>query len=64
MHNFKNLPINKFKAMKIEEVKSTVKTQRIAAHSHVKGLGLDETGAPLQMGSGLVGQMGAREVKQ
>lgn len=50
--------------MKIEEVKSTVKTQRIAAHSHVKGLGLDETGAPLQMGSGLVGQMGAREVKQ
>uniref|UniRef100_A0A452RRH9 RuvB-like helicase n=1 Tax=Ursus americanus TaxID=9643 RepID=A0A452RRH9_URSAM len=30
-------------AMKIEEVKSTTKTQRIASHSHVKGLGLDET---------------------
>uniref|UniRef100_A0A3Q2XS23 RuvB-like helicase n=1 Tax=Hippocampus comes TaxID=109280 RepID=A0A3Q2XS23_HIPCM len=28
--------------MKIEEVKSTTKTQRIASHSHVKGLGLDE----------------------
>lgn len=48
--------------MKIEEVKSTVKTQRIAAHSHVKGLGLDENGVPLQMGSGLVGQLKAREV--
>lgn len=48
--------------MKIEEVKSTVKTQRIAAHSHVKGLGLDETGVPLDIGSGLVGQKAAREV--
>lgn len=48
--------------MKIEEVKSTVKTQRIAAHSHVKGLGLDENGVPLQMAAGLVGQKAAREV--
>lgn len=48
--------------MKIEEVKSTVKTQRIAAHSHVKGLGLDENGVPLQMAAGLVGQKDAREV--
>jgi hypothetical protein len=48
--------------MKIEEVKSTVKTQRIAAHSHVKGLGLDENGIPLHMAGGLVGQKGAREV--
>ncbi|XP_058826783.1 ruvB-like helicase 1 [Topomyia yanbarensis] len=47
--------------MKIEEVKSTVKTQRIAAHSHVKGLGLDENGLPLQMAAGLVGQKNARE---
>lgn len=48
--------------MKIEEVKSTAKTQRIAAHSHVKGLGLDEMGIPLQIGAGLVGQKTAREV--
>lgn len=48
--------------MKIEEVKSTVRTQRIAAHSHIKGLGLDEAGAPLDMGAGLVGQQAAREV--
>uniref|UniRef100_A0A6I8P7L7 RuvB-like helicase n=1 Tax=Ornithorhynchus anatinus TaxID=9258 RepID=A0A6I8P7L7_ORNAN len=32
--------------MKIEEVKSTTKTQRIASHSHVKGLGLDEAAWP------------------
>lgn len=48
--------------MKIEEVKSTVRTQRIAAHSHIKGLGLDENGVPLQIGAGLVGQKNAREV--
>lgn len=48
--------------MKIEEVKSTVRTQRIAAHSHIKGLGLDDNGVPLDMGAGLVGQQAAREV--
>ena len=30
--------------MKIEEVKSTTKAQRIAPHSHVKGLGIGEDG--------------------
>ena len=48
--------------MKIEEVKSTTKTQRIATHSHVKGLGLDEAGNAIQSASGLVGQETAREV--
>lgn len=48
--------------MKIEEVKSTTKTQRIATHSHVKGLGLDENGYAHQTASGLVGQELAREV--
>lgn len=47
--------------MKIEEVKSTTKTQRIAVHSHVKGLGLDENGFAHQTASGLVGQENARE---
>jgi len=47
--------------MKIEEVKSTVKTQRISAHSHVKGLGLSETGEAIKVASGLVGQDQARE---
>lgn len=49
--------------MKVEEVKSTVKTQRISAHSHVKGLGLDENGYAIQMAAGLVGQENAREVR-
>lgn len=49
--------------MKIEEVKSTVRTQRIAAHSHIKGLGLDENGVPIEIAAGLVGQKTAREVK-
>lgn len=48
--------------MKIEEVKSTVRTQRIAAHSHIKGLGLDEAGVPIHIAAGLVGQKTAREV--
>ena len=48
--------------MKIEEVKSTTKTQRIASHSHVKGLGLDDTGNAIPAAAGLVGQESAREV--
>lgn len=47
--------------MKIEEVKSTTKTQRVAAHSHVKGLGLDDSGIAIQIAAGLVGQELARE---
>lgn len=49
--------------MKVEEVKSTVKTQRISAHSHIKGLGLDENGYAISMAAGLVGQEIAREVR-
>ena len=49
--------------MKIEEVKSTTKTQRIAAHTHVKGLGLNqENGLALPIAAGLVGQEAGREV--
>jgi len=47
--------------MKIEEVKSTTKTQRIASHTHVKGLGLKEDGSPEEVGNGMVGQLKARE---
>ena len=50
-------------AMKIEEVKSTAKTQRISAHTHIKGLGLDENGVAIQAAAGLVGQEMAREVR-
>merc|ERR1712093_179008 len=47
--------------MKIEEVKSTTKAQRVAVHTHVKGLGLDDHGNALQCASGLCGQEKARE---
>lgn len=47
----------------IEEVQSTTKTQRVAVHTHVKGLGLDDQGVALPVGAGLVGQERAREVQ-
>mgnify|MGYP003328558591 CR=1 FL=1 len=48
--------------MKIEEVTSTTKTVRVAAHSHIKGLGLNsETGDIIPIKDGLVGQVEARE---
>ncbi|KAJ3274990.1 RuvB-like protein 1 [Terramyces sp. JEL0728] len=47
--------------MKIQEVLSTTKEQRIAAHSHIKGLGLKEDGTAEHSGAGFVGQNSARE---
>jgi len=45
-----------------QEDKSLSKKSRIAAHSHVKGLGLNpETGEALQQASGFIGQCQARE---
>jgi RuvB-like protein 1 (pontin 52) len=47
--------------MKIEEVQSTTKVTRIASHSHVKGLGLNDQGVAVELAGGLVGQTDARE---
>ncbi len=47
--------------MKIEEVQSTTKQSRVAVHTHIKGLGLDEQGKALPIAAGLVGQEKARE---
>lgn len=47
--------------LNIQEVKSTTKTQRIATHSHIKGLGLKKDGKPNEKDMGLVGQLEARE---
>eukprot|EP01006_Ploeotia_vitrea_P038075 TRINITY_DN66208_c10_g1_i1.p1 TRINITY_DN66208_c10_g1~~TRINITY_DN66208_c10_g1_i1.p1 ORF type:complete len:455 (-),score=-4.36 TRINITY_DN66208_c10_g1_i1:136-1500(-) len=47
--------------MKIEEVQSTTKATRVAVHTHIKGLGLDEEGKAITVASGLVGQERARE---
>jgi RuvB-like protein 1 (pontin 52) len=47
--------------MKIDEVKSTTKAQRVAVHTHIKGLGLRPDGTAEPINSGLVGQVKARE---
>lgn len=39
--------------MKIEEVQSTKRQLRVAAHSHIKGLGLDEEGECPTIADGL-----------
>ncbi|KAI9335523.1 TIP49 C-terminus-domain-containing protein [Obelidium mucronatum] len=47
--------------MKIQEVTSTTKEQRVAVHSHIKGLGLKEDGSAESIAAGFVGQETARE---
>ncbi|KAF0444537.1 RuvB-like 1 [Gigaspora rosea] len=47
--------------MKISEVKSTTREQRITPHTHIKGLGLNEEGKAFQAADGFVGQTSARE---
>ena len=49
--------------MRIEEVESTTRSQRIATHTHIKGLGLAEDGEPVteSVAGGFVGQEAARE---
>ncbi|KAL0355915.1 UNVERIFIED_CONTAM: RuvB-like protein 1 [Sesamum radiatum] len=47
--------------MKIEEVQSTTKKQRIATHTHIKGLGLEPNGKAMPLAAGFVGQASARE---
>ncbi|KAL1924739.1 uncharacterized protein VTP21DRAFT_4393 [Calcarisporiella thermophila] len=47
--------------MKINEVKNTTREQRIATHSHIKGLGLRDDGSVEEIAAGFVGQETARE---
>ena len=47
--------------MRIEEVASTAKQSRVAAHTHIKGLGLSADGSALPAAAGFVGQAAARE---
>ncbi|KAI9490302.1 RuvB-like 1 [Zychaea mexicana] len=48
-------------SMRIEQVKSAPREQRVAAHSHIKGLGLNEDGSAVHTLGGFVGQEQARE---
>jgi len=47
--------------MRIEEVASTAKSARVAAHTHIKGLGLADDGSALPAAAGFVGAAAARE---
>jgi len=50
---------------KVEEVKDLTRMERIGAHSHIRGLGLDDSLEPRQMSQGMVGQVPfpARDVR-
>ncbi len=47
--------------VEIEEIGGELRMERIGAHSHIKGLGLDEKGKAKPVADGLVGQARARE---
>ncbi|KAJ3651213.1 hypothetical protein Zmor_017264 [Zophobas morio] len=47
-------------AAKIAEVRETTRVERIGAHSHIRGLGLDESLEARHVSQGMVGQMSAR----
>ena len=44
-------------APKVSEVKDVTRIERISAHSHIRGLGLDDSLDPRQITQGLVGQV-------
>ena len=45
---------------KVEDVKDVTRIERIGAHSHIRGLGLDDSLEPRNISQGLVGQKDAR----
>ncbi|XP_056642352.1 ruvB-like 2 [Diorhabda carinulata] len=47
-------------AAKIAEVRETTRVERIGAHSHIRGLGLDESLEARHVSQGMVGQVAAR----
>ncbi len=44
---------------KISEVKDVTRIERIGAHSHIRGLGINESLDPRQRAQGMVGQVNA-----
>merc|ERR1711990_1405872 len=47
-------------AQKVAEVREVTRVERIGAHSHVRGLGLNDDLEPRQVSQGMVGQLSAR----
>ena len=47
--------------VKMQEVKDLTRIERIGAHSHIRGLGLDDALEPRAQSQGMVGQQDARK---
>ena len=47
-------------AAKVAEVREITRIERIGAHSHIRGLGLDDSLDPRHVSQGMVGQAAAR----
>jgi RuvB-like protein 2 len=47
-------------AAKVQEVREITRIERIGAHSHIRGLGLDDSLEPRPVSQGMVGQLSAR----
>ncbi|KAK3928435.1 RuvB-like 2 [Frankliniella fusca] len=47
-------------AAKVQEVREITRIERIGAHSHIRGLGLDDSLEPRNVSQGMVGQLTAR----
>eukprot|EP01156_Anaeramoeba_ignava_P004308 Anaeramoba_ignava/a229013_46.p1 GENE.a229013_46~~a229013_46.p1 ORF type:complete len:468 (+),score=147.74 a229013_46:43-1404(+) len=45
----------------LQEIKDITRTERIGAHSHIRGLGLDDRLEPRDVSQGMVGQLKARK---
>ena len=47
---------------KVQEVKDLTRIERIGAHSHIRGLGLDDSLDPRKISQGMVGQVSGFEI--
>ena len=45
---------------KVQEVKDMTRIERIGAHSHIRGLGLDDSLDPRKISQGMVGQVSSK----
>merc|ERR1711988_1973453 len=54
-------PSNTMSAVQVQEVKGITRIERIGAHSHIRGLGLDDSLEARNISQGMVGQCDARK---
>ena len=49
---------------KVQEVKDLTRIERIGAHSHIRGLGLDDSLDPRKISQGMVGQVSIQLIRR